>query len=111
MIFTLGAPELMSLISAPGELSVAQELAGSTVGGAITVNTQRRATVRHLAHDLSAGPDSCDGATAALRAKFRNRVVIRFDAQFTRSYSLTTALAPFTLRVWLTICLWAELFV
>jgi hypothetical protein len=34
-----------------------------------------------------------------------------FDAQFTRSYSLTTALAPFTLRVWLTICLWAALFV
>jgi hypothetical protein len=33
------------------------------------------------------------------------------DAQFTRSYSLTTALAPFTLRVWLTICLWAALFV
>jgi hypothetical protein len=37
--------------------------------------------------------------------------VIGFDAQFTRSYSLTTALAPFTLRVWLTICLWAALFV
>jgi hypothetical protein len=33
------------------------------------------------------------------------------DAQFTRSYNLTTALAPFTLRVWLTICLWAALFV
>ena len=70
-------------------------------------------TVRHLAHDLSAelGKLTYDGAVAAALAKFRNRVVIRFEAQFTRSYSLTTALAPFTLRVWLTICLWAELFV
>ena len=32
-------------------------------------------------------------------------------AQFTRSYNLTTALAPLTLRVWLTICLWAALLV
>ena len=32
------------------------------------------------------------------------------DAQFTRSYSFTIALAPFTLRVWLTICLCAALF-
>jgi hypothetical protein len=32
-------------------------------------------------------------------------------AQFTKSYSLTIALAPFTLRVWPTICLWAALLV
>jgi hypothetical protein len=49
------------------------------------------------------------GVVISGRAK--SRFVIGFDAQFTRSYSLTTALAPFTLRVWLTICLWAALFV
>jgi len=38
----------------------------------------------------------------------QQRTAIRF-AQFTRSYSLTTALAPFTPRVWLTICLCAAL--
>ena len=38
----------------------------------------------------------------------QQRTAIGF-AQFTRSYSLTTALAPFTPRVWLTICLCAGL--
>jgi hypothetical protein len=45
------------------------------------------------------------------KAEKTNRSPASIDAQFTRSYSLTTALAPFTLRVWLTICLWAALFV
>jgi hypothetical protein len=38
----------------------------------------------------------------------QQRTAIGF-AQFTRSYSLTTALAPFTPRVWLTISLCAAL--
>jgi hypothetical protein len=49
--------------------------------------------------------------TALPKAEKTNRSPASIDAQFTRSYSLTTALAPFTLRVWLTICLWAALFV
>jgi hypothetical protein len=44
-------------------------------------------------------------------ALWRKSPPASIDAQFTKSYSLTTALAPFTLRVWLTICLWAALLV
>jgi hypothetical protein len=44
-------------------------------------------------------------------ALWRKSPPASIDAQFTKSYSLTTALPPFTLRVWLTICLWAALLV
>ena len=49
---------------------------------------------------------SCRSGTSAIAGSEGKRNTL---AQFTRSYSLTTALAPFTLRVWLTICLWAAL--
>jgi hypothetical protein len=65
----------------------------------------------HGRRDLRAGYDGEPGGSSVGYNTLRTSPPASIGAQFTRSYSLTTALAPFTLRVWLTICLWAALFV